>query len=70
MIGDRQRDRDLTIVRLAELPAILPRDTDGMPAFLGESRVIDDPRLDRTTALDRRQNQLMHPRQHPLVRPR
>ena len=43
LIGYRQRHRNLTIVLLAELPAILPGDANGMNALLRESRVVDDP---------------------------
>src|SRR5271169_6170217 len=42
LIGYRQRHRNLTIVLLAELPAILPGDANGMNALLRESRVVDD----------------------------
>ncbi len=52
MIGDRQRHRDLAIVLLAELAAILPRHADRMPALLGKAGVVDDPGLDRPVPLD------------------
>jgi hypothetical protein len=39
-----------------------------LPLF-GESRVVDDPRLDRPTLLHRRQHHLAHLRQHLLIRP-
>ena len=42
-VGYRQRDRDLTIVLLAKLTAILPGDANRMNALLGKSRVVDDP---------------------------
>ena len=68
-VGQRQRHRDLAVVLLAQLAAVLPRHADRMPALLGEARVVDDPGLDRPMPLDRRQNHLPHLRQHPLVRP-
>ena len=40
--GHRQRHRNLTTVLLAELPAILPGDANGMNALLRESRVVDE----------------------------
>lgn len=69
-IGDREADRDLAVVLLAELTAILPRDPDRMPAFLGKSGVVDDPRLNWPMPLDQRQHQVANPRQERLVRPR
>ncbi len=68
-IGQRQRHRDLTIVLLAKLPAILPRHPDRMPALLGKARIVDDPSLDRSMPLNRRQNHLPHFRKDLLVRP-
>ena len=69
MIGDRQRHRHLTIVLLAELPAVLPRHPDRVPPLLGKARIVDDPRLDRPLPLDRRQHHLAHLAQYPFVRP-
>ena len=69
VVGNRQRHRHLTIGLLAELPAILMLHADRMLALLGESGVVDDPRLDRPVLLDRRQHQLAHLGQHLLVRP-
>src|SRR5262249_28645498 len=51
VIGDRQRHRDLTIVLLAKLAAILSSHPDRMPPFLGKARVVDDPRFDRPVPL-------------------
>jgi hypothetical protein len=42
---------------------------DRMLALLGERRVVDDPRLDRTGLLDRRQHHLTYLGQHVLIRP-
>ena len=69
MIGDRERHRDLAIVRLAQPPAILPRHAHRMRALLDEARVVDDPSLDATLGLDRRRDELAHFGQHVLVRP-
>src|SRR5215217_6359518 len=70
MIGQRQADRDLAIVLLAELAAILTRHPDRVTAFLRKAGVVDDPGLDRAAAFDDRQGQLLYPAEHPLVRPR
>ena len=69
VIGDRQRHGDLTIVLLAELAAVLPRHANRVPPLLGKARVVDDPRLDRPMALDRRQHHLAYFGQDSLVRP-
>jgi len=58
MIGDRQRNRDLTIVLFAEPPTILSRDADRMRALLRKTGVIDDPGFDPPLSFDARQNQL------------
>ena len=70
MIGQRQRHRDLAVILLAELTAILPGHPDRAPPLLGKARVVDDPGLDRPAALDRRQHQLAELGQHRRVRPR
>src|SRR5271168_3693714 len=70
MIGDRQRYRDLAIVLLTELAAVLARHPDRMSPLLGKARVIDDPGLDRPAALDRRHDQFAHLGQNRRVRPR
>ena len=69
MIGERKRHRGLAVGPLAKLPAILPRDPDRMPALLGKARVVEDPRLDRTVPLHRRQDIGAHLGQHGCVRP-
>ena len=70
VIGQRQRHRNLTVVLLAELAAILPGHPDRVPPLLGKARVVDDPGRDRPAALDRRQHQLAYFGQHRRVRPR
>jgi hypothetical protein len=70
MVGQRQRHRYLTVVLLAELAAILPRDPDRVPPLLGKASVVDNPSLDRPAALDCRQHQFAHFGQHGRVRPR
>ena len=69
-VGDRDGHRRLTVLLLAELAAILPRDADRMPSLLRKGGVIDNPGLDRSVTLERRRRQLAHLGQHPLVRPR
>ena len=68
-VGQRQRHRDLTVVLLAELPAVLPGDTDRVPPLLGKARVVDDPCLDRVVSLDLRQHHLAHFGQDVVVQP-
>src|SRR5712671_4322623 len=70
MVGQRQRDRDLAVVLLAELAAILSGYPDRVPPLLGKACVVDDPGLDRPVALDRRQHQFAYLGQHRGVRPR
>ena len=48
----RQADRDLAVVLLAQLAAILPRHADRVAALLGKACVVDDPRLDRFVTRD------------------
>ena len=69
MVGDRKRHRDLTIVGLAQPPAILARGAHGMDALLGEAGVVDDPRLDLALRLDRRQDEFALLGQNRLVGP-
>src|SRR5260370_12453884 len=40
-----------------------------MPSLLGKARVVDDPGLDRSITLDRRQHHLTHLAQHIVVGP-
>src|SRR5262249_29600484 len=69
MIGDRQRHRDLTIVLLAKLAAILSSHPDRMLPFLGKARVVDDPRFDRPVAFQLWQHQFPPLRETLLVGP-
>ena len=69
LVGYRQRDRNLTIVLLAELPAILPGDANGMNALLRESRVVDDPGAYPAALLDGRNNKGSNPSQQVFLRP-
>ena len=69
MIGHRQGHSDLTIVLLAKLAAILPRNPDRMPPLLREARVIDDPSFNRPVALYRWRYHLADLGQNLLVRP-
>jgi hypothetical protein len=65
-----QRHRDLTIILLSKLAAILPGHPDRVTPLLGKACVVDDPGLDRPAALDCGQHQLSHLAQHRGVRPR
>src|ERR1700730_19272612 len=58
------RGQALAVVLLARLTAILPGHPDRMPTLLGEARVINDPRFDRSATLDRCQHQFAHLGQH------
>ena len=69
MIGDRQRNRDLTIVLFAEPPTILSRDADRMRALLRKTGVTDDPGFDPPLSFDAMLNQLADLLQNGLVRP-
>ena len=69
MVGNRQRNRDLTVRLLAKLPAILMLYANRMSALLGKTRVFDDPDLNRSMPLDRRQCQLTHLGQNLVIRP-
>jgi hypothetical protein len=68
LVGDRQRDRDLTIVLLAKLAAILPGDADRMNSLLGESRVVDNPGAYPAALLDGGKNKGSNPSQEILLR--
>jgi hypothetical protein len=54
MIGQRQADRDLAVVLLAELTAILTRHPDRVTAFLWKASVVNDPGFDRAAAFEER----------------
>ena len=69
VIRHRQAHRDLAVVLLAELAAILPCHADRMLALLGKAGVVDDPGADRSLPLERRQHLAPHHRQHRRVRP-
>ena len=69
LVGGRQRDRDLTIVLLAKLTAILPGDPHRMNALLGESRVVDNPGAYLAALLDGRKDKGSNPPQQILLRP-
>src|SRR5277367_2774748 len=66
----RQAYRDLAVVLLAQLTAILPRDANRVAALLGKAGVVDDPRLDRFVTRYGWQDTLAHTAQHRLIRPR
>ncbi len=67
MIGQRQADRNLAVILLAELAAILTRHPDRMTALLGKAGIVDDPSFDRAAGFDDRQGQLLYPAEDPLV---
>jgi hypothetical protein len=69
MTGERQRHRDLTIVLLAKLAAILSSHSDRMLPFLGKAGVVNDPRFDRPVAFQLWLHQFPHLRENLLVRP-
>jgi len=69
VVGHRQGYGDLAIILLAQLAGVLAGNPDRVPALLGKARVVDDPGLDRPAALERRQGQPAHLREHRLVRP-
>src|SRR3954447_1771438 len=63
-------DRDLAVVPLAELAAILTRHPDRVSAFLRKAGVVDNPGFNRAAAFDDRQDQLLYSAENPLIRPR
>jgi len=69
LIRNRQRHRDLAVVFLADLAAILPRHPNRMRALLGKASIVDDPCLDRPGPFDRRQHHLPNFAENHLVRP-
>ena len=69
IVGDRQADRDLAVVLLAELATVLPRHADRMRALLGNAGVVDDQRADRAVPLDDRQHAGAHRGEHRVIRP-
>src|SRR5207342_673444 len=54
IVGHRQAHRDLAIILLTQLSAVLPRNADRMLALLREAGVADDPGADRSLPRDRR----------------
>jgi hypothetical protein len=69
IVGHREADRHLTVVRLAQLPAVLPRHTHRVLALLGKAAVVDDPVRHRSMPLDRRQHLRPHRRQQHRIVP-
>ena len=69
LVGERQRDRDLTIVLLAKLTAILPGDAYRMNALLWEPRVVDDPGAYLAALLNGWKDKGSNPPQQILLRP-
>ena len=69
MVGQRQRYRDLAVVLLAKLPAILPRHPNRMLTLLGKASIVDDPRLDGAVPFQLRHHHLAHLGEDALVRP-
>jgi hypothetical protein len=69
VIGHRQAHRDLAIVLLAQLAAVLPGHADRVPTLLGEGGVVDDPIAHWAVPLDRRQHPLAHRGKHGRIVP-
>src|SRR3954470_17421800 len=78
-VGDENHDeslvraiagRELAVVLLAELAAILARHPDRVPALLGEAGIVDDPGLDGPSTLEGGQDQVAHLGEHGRIRPR
>lgn len=67
--GDRQADRDLAVILLAQLATILPRHADRVLAFLQHARVVDDQGPDRAALLDDGQDTGTHCREHRVAGP-
>ena len=69
VVGDRQRNRDLAVVLLAQLAAILPGNANRMPTLLGKARIVNDPRLERPVPFNRRQHARADNVQDGLIAP-
>jgi hypothetical protein len=69
VVGHRQAHRDLAIVLLAELAAVLARHADGVLALLREAGVVDDPVPHRPVPLEGGQDPAAHRGQHRRVIP-
>ena len=67
--GKRNADRHSAVILLAQLTAILARDSNGMSSLLGESCVIHDPRCQLMLLGHRRQNLTPHLLEKRLVAP-
>ena len=70
IVGQRQRHRDLAIVLLALLAAVLARDTDRVAPLLGDPGIVHDPGCDRTVALKCRHNVPVDRFQQSAITPR
>jgi hypothetical protein len=68
-ICNRQAHRNLTICLFSQLSAILMRDIDGEFALLGHAAVIDNPSLNRLSALHPRNHLLTHACQDCVIVP-
>src|SRR4030095_16447643 len=69
IIGERERDCHLTIVLLAELSAILPRDPNRVPPLFGKPSVVDDPRRNGAVPLNPRDRVGSDTLHYGVVRP-
>jgi hypothetical protein len=69
VVGNRDGHGNLSIVLLARLSAILPRNPDRMPPLLRKARIIDDPTFDPPVPLDLRQHHPADLGEDLLVRP-
>jgi len=69
IIRSRQADRDLAIILLAKLPALLRRHTNRVPALLRHAGIVVDQGTDRTALGNQRQDTHPHRRQHRIIPP-
>src|SRR6478672_9251502 len=69
IIGDRHAHRDLAIVLLAELAAVLSRHADRVRSFLGTAGVVNNPGQDLAMAFHGGQYLLADDAEHGLVWP-
>src|SRR4051812_9113877 len=70
LVGQGQTDRYLTIFFLAQRRTVLSGDANRVPAGLGDAGVVEDPGLDRTGLLERRQSAPADDVEHRLIVPR
>ena len=68
LAGQRHTDRHLTIVLLAQLPAVLARHSHRLAPLLGKSRVVDDP-IELALAPKLGRHPIAHTGQNRRVRP-